>query len=760
MTDSAQRPSALEEADILLRIQQWYRESREGSGEWREENRQCYDFVSGTSGTVGSAGSGSGGQWDDKDRNNLKTLLRPCLEFNRIGPIIDSVSGMEVNNRQEVRYIPRTEGDENVNEVLTGAAQWVRDQCDAEDEESDAFIDLLVCGMGWTETRMDYEQDPDGMTVVERVDPFEMFWDRSTKRRNLDGARYVMRVKEVDITDARAMFPDADDENLHAAWTLPSVGESEGPINKEKAKYYEGSDTQKKTSGKVRIVECQWWEREPFWRAMNPMTGEIEEVSEADYKILKEKLAGQPFEAVKQVRRVYKRAFAGAKILELGPGPCKDSFTLKCMTGKRDRNKGTYYGLVRAMRDPQRFANKFMSSILHIIATSGKGILAETDSFDDPRRAEEDWSRPDAIVWMKPGAVAGAKVLPKPGGQIPAGLPDMMMQAISAIRDVSGVNLEMLGMADREQAGVLEYQRKQSAMTVLATLFDALRRYRKEQGRVLLYFIQEYMSDGRLVRISGDDKAQYVRLSKDEQTLKYDVIVDQAPTSPNQKEATWAILGQMMPTLLKLPLPTQIWVEIVKQSPLPTSFASKLQQVLQEQAQQPPPPDPEMMKLEIDKQAKAQELEHDKAKAEMQGQLEAQKAQAQMHLKQQELAANLEMKRQEMEATMQIEREKAQLDMQIEAFKAQAKAENDAKLAEAKAQQDARLFEHQKELDARMTDSKVENESRLVDAKTGQVSAANRDTQNKFFEQVVKALSSPRRVRKDADGSYISEAAS
>jgi hypothetical protein len=36
--------------------------------------------------------------------------------------------------------------------------------------------------------------------------------------------------------------------------------------------------------------------------------------------------------------------------------------------------------------------------------------------------------------------------------------------SISSIRDVTGVSVEMLGLADREQAASLEYQRRQSAM--------------------------------------------------------------------------------------------------------------------------------------------------------------------------------------------------------------------------------------------------------------------------------------------------------
>ena len=45
--------------------------------------------------------------------------------------------------------------------MLTSAAEWFRDQCDAEDEESAAFKDAITSGMGWTETRLDRSANPD-----------------------------------------------------------------------------------------------------------------------------------------------------------------------------------------------------------------------------------------------------------------------------------------------------------------------------------------------------------------------------------------------------------------------------------------------------------------------------------------------------------------------------------------------------------------------------------------------------------------------
>ena len=657
--------SPLEEQDLFIRIKQWHGEAAQHSGQWRDETRESYSFV-------------AGDQYEEKDRARLKELMRPCLSFNRIGPVIDSVSGMEVNNRQEVRYIPRTMGDAAVNEQLTGGAAWIRDECDAEDEESDAFIDLLIGGMGWTETRIEYETDPDGMIRIERIDPFEMYWDPSARRRNLDDARYVIRVREMDIADAKAMFPDADEASLHASWA--NVTDTDGKaIDRELARNYESEGTsQLPRKGRVRIAECQWWELEPFWRVIDPTTGQIAELSEADYKKLSTKVT---LESVKQQRRVYKRAFIGTKVIEEGPAPCEGHFTYRCMTGKRDRNKGDWYGLVRSMKDPQRYANKLMSSALHIMSTSGKGIMAEAGAVDDVRQFEEDWAHPDKTVWLADGAIAQGRIMPKPGSQIPPGLPDLLMQSISAIRDVSGVNLEMLGMADRQQAGVLEAQRKQSAMTVLATMFDSLRRYRKEQGRVLLYFIKKYMNDGRLMRITQDEGKGYQPFKLDDSTIKYDVIVDQSATSPNQKEATWAILGQLMPVLMKVPLPPDIWVEIIKNSPLPESFAAKVKDIMAKTAQMPKPPSPEQMKLKMEAAAQQQQLAFEGKKAQAEGARKQQEMQfeqektvavttAQMQLEQQKAQAAVGLKRMEVEADIQLERERAAAQLEIEQSKA------------------------------------------------------------------------------------------
>lgn len=611
--DSSPMPDPNGDPDKLAQFRNWFSAARDMSHPWRLEARTSYDFV-------------AGHQWDDDDQALMKAQQRPVVTFNRTASIVDSVCGLEVSNRQEVRYIPRTLGKSGVNDLLTGAAQWVRDECNAEDEESDAFFDMVCTGMGCTESRLDYDEDPEGKLLVLRVNPTEMFWDAQARRRNIVDARHVFRVKDVSIADAEEMFPDNTIEEINAVWAIDDDAQTKQPHDAMMAPFYvndQSPDTDKQTY-LVRLVEVQWWEHEKAYRVIDPTTKQATTLSAKDFKKVSARAAeiGIPLQSAKFKRKKYYRAILGSKILKEWDGPEEGGFTYKFMTAKRDNTKGTWYGMVRPMIDPQKWANKWLAQVMYIINTNAKGgILAEADAFDNPQQAKDEWSDPSAVTLVAPGAIRDGKIQDKPQVSFPAGIDHLMQFAISSIRDVSGVSLELLGMANKDQAGVLEHQRKQAGMTILAGLFDSLRHYRKDQGRLMLYYITNYLSDGRLIRIGGPQDAQYVPLVRQPGLAEYDVIVDDAPTSPNQKEQTWAILSQMFPVLSKLQVPLPVWMEFLEYSPLPASLVSKLKDELAQGQQQQQDP-----KL-VEAQAKAQA-----ASISAQAQANTEMARAKVHL--------------------------------------------------------------------------------------------------------------------------------
>ena len=605
--------------DILKDIRSWFSSAKDHAKDWRTETKESYDFAAGR-------------QWTDEEKAELEDALRPAITFNRIQPMLAAVKGQQINNRQEVRYIPREMGDVQVSELLTGAAQWVDDECDAEDELTDIFEDLLITGMGWSETRISYDEDIDGkIHSVERIPPLEMYWDHSSKKRNLGDAKFVMRGRwtkrgdaEVKWPKLKGMEPGIDE---HVTDEEDSLGE---PHDATTAHLYENDARQwyNKRKDEVFIVQTQWWEHEPMYRVGDPDSGQLLELTEKKFNAIKERLDEAGVKYVRQMKKKYFQCFTtGPKVLEKGDCPCPTEFTLRCVTGKRDAMRNYWFGLLRGMIDPQRWANKFFSDIQDMIVSNRQGgAFVEQGALIDPRQAEETWNDPNPLILVQDGSLARGGIQERNPIPYPQGLDRMLEWAIQALPAVTGVNLEMMGFADRDQPNILETQRKRSALNVLADMFDGMRRFQKERGRVLLYFIQEYINDGRLIRITGQDgKEQFVPLALDSEQTKYDIIVDEASSSPNQKEETFAVLMQLAPLLAQAGIAPPL--DTLEYLPLPSSLIAAWKEQINPKEQQPPSPEEQLMMA--DKQADLQEKQTKAQLNQVKAKKEAAEAEAQ-----------------------------------------------------------------------------------------------------------------------------------
>ena len=155
------------------------------------------------------------------------------------------------------------------------------------------------------------------------------------------------------------------------------------------------------------------------------------------------------------------------------------------------------------------------------------------------------------------------------------------MQSITA---VTGINLELLGQQDQNQPGIVEHMRKQAGMTVLATMFDALRGFLKIIGRKRLFFIQTRVAEGTMVRVAGPEFASVVQVTKDKTTGTFDVVVDDAPTSPNVKEANWTIMQPLLAAFKdQLVSNPEMLILALEYSPLPAAFVDAMKKALAKQ---------------------------------------------------------------------------------------------------------------------------------------------------------------------------------
>lgn len=646
-----------------------YRKAYEATKEWRKEATQCFAYL-------------AGDQYDPEDLEALQEDRRPAIEFNQFAVYIETVCGLEQLQREEVNYSPRLPGypTAGASDILNAAARYVTSDSDAGFQQSQAFQDMVTCGMGWTETRMDYTTNPDGDVVAaDRLDPInEMYWDPRAKKRNLADARWVLRVRPMTRGEVEDRWPQKVDKiSWGNRFQVPSdFGIDIDRRPQDEYKTYPGGREERvpEEHAEVHVGHVQWYEEEPYYRVLSP-DGQQVEASKAEWRAFSKEnpdLAAMA-DAVLMKKRVYKQAYiVGDTVLEEGPGPCGEDFTFQAMTGKFDRNNNTWYGLGRPMVSPQKWVNKMYSAFIETIATNAKGggIMTEVGAHPNPRELADNWANPAYIPAFNPGALQSGKVLPKPMTPIPQGIDRLMEIAMGMFQHVSGVNPELLGLVAREQAGVLEYQRKQASMTTLSWAFIAMKQYRKRHGRVLAYFISKYISDGRLIRVSGREDAVYLPLTKDPGMMEYDIDVDTAPSSPNERDRVFSIIRELLPQMASFGIAPP--PDVLDYLPLPTALVEKWK----ERISQPNPEQQAAQQLMMQRQqAEIDKIQSDAMLNQVKGQSESIKGQIE--------ASRIELEKIRMTHETQMMQQKLWTEQMAQRQKQQA-AEMDARLQEQK----------------------------------------------------------------------------
>ena len=586
---------------------------------------------------------------------------------------------------------------------MNAAAMWVRDGCNAEDEESESFRDMVICGLGCSETRLDYDTDPEGVIIVERRDPLRVGYDTAAIKKNLTDATWVYSFADY----TRATFEEKWPEKAEEVFVSMFPDENtRGMDNADTEAYYKGDDASSQPTNLIRVIQFQYFKTVKIYKIQD-LNGQTQEIPASRFNKMKQFLDERGLKYVKADKRQYRQCFvAGDVELDDVPLPA-DEFTLKFMTGIRDRNKGTFYGMVRDAIDPQKWSNKFFSLAIDILATNPKGgLMAETDAFEDRNDAEENWANPKSIVWMRPGAIRDGKVQTRQPNAPPPALDAMMGFAVSSMPQIMGINMEFLGLADRAQAGVLESQRKQAAITTLAEFFSALSLYRKVQGKCLMTMILRYLADGRLMRIVGQTNAQYIPLVRQPGFEKFDVIVDEAPNAPDVKARTWSALEQILPQMMKMGVP--IPPEVVDYSPIPASLAAKWKEILAKRQQQPQM-SPEHQKQMQDMQQQMQQLAQENQQLKQDRSAEMMKLQSDREA----MMAKLQLQREESAAQLELKYQVAEVDAQI----ATAKLKQDNALKQEQAIADLQMQMQQMEMDrnTQMMQMSMDNEMKSAE---------------------------------------------
>jgi len=586
-----QGASAEKEYGFLKRVRSWVNEAKQARESWFEDEQLDFQFY-------------WGHQWSTADMREIEESGRVPLTLNVCATPVDLVCGQERSNRNRIKYLPvDNQSDILKAELISEVARVIQERGDSDFSRSEAFRDMVIGGRGFNEVIVDTRKNPRGEIRIVYVQPEEMLLDPTAREYDLSDARYIIRTQRMTLESILEAFPDKAQELLELSKAF-IVGEHDAPVylNTDELdapdnEWYEAIwkrafDPEDNTYEMLEVWYKQV-EQVQKYEAFNPETNSWEPIK--DDKSLAILLAEMPDLQYQEKPRwdtvFYQCFMVGSLILLHRPSPHQyKGYPYVPYFGKKDRYTGRWLGIVKPMRDPQMERNKRRVQILHILNRAAKyGWIGARGSFVEKERWEGESSKPGVVLEYDtpPGGKPPEQIRPP---DVPRTFIELEKLSQMDIREVSGLNIEMLGLSQKDTPGIVTSQRIRQGIVILQNLFDNLTRSTKIMGKILLEFIKQYYSDGRIMAINGQDGLKYQQLGPEMAIGDYDLIIEESPWSPNRRNETFMMLQQIIPimTQMGIPIPPKVLDYLDLPPDLVQEWKGMLEMFMNNQAAGPP----------------------------------------------------------------------------------------------------------------------------------------------------------------------------
>ena len=572
--------------DLAIRVRGWFLEAINHPiwKDWMPAAEEDMQFYIGGRGQWGRDGNYEGYE-------KLKAKGRAILSINHIQAPLDLMSGYQRANRVDMKAVPQ--GGEDVEDARTMSwfLKYAQDKLELQDLESEMFDEGNITGMDAAKIGIEYtgERPTNGEITAERLRPgHDLLWDPFWRKYSLQDCRYILEFKWAFLEDLVAEYPDHEADLRAAVGALDAVfrsfrGEGKGSSRTGADNYgyvrqHPVQDIQAEANfynaGEQQLLVVEVWYQVYYakYSVFDVTTGKVTFVdtkAEADALI-----QGDP-EHLQLHRQEQRKVRMGTVIPatyhvmeeDKKPFPNDDeSYPYVAYFYKRKRN--TIYGLVRNMKDPQRFENKRISNAMDLMQNySNPRRTVPKGALRDPQILS-DLSDDSVIVYDKEKGEPGFYA-PNVTDLAAAHL-ELATYMKQNMREIPGINAELLG--DKQEAGlsgVAMARRQQQGQIISTGAFDHIRRTRKLMAQRMARRIQQVstvedqvlltndlgeqvpvflnpswlpkvgkLSTDEIRRLAQEHGADAkARVLRDPSSLKYDIVLDEAPSTPTARAA-------------------------------------------------------------------------------------------------------------------------------------------------------------------------------------------------------------------------------
>jgi len=492
------------------KLQEWYQQERERQAANRYQMALDEDFYDGL-------------QWSEEDITELESRGQAAYVYNKIKPTIDWVIGTEKRTRIDFKVLPREEDDVDGAETKTKLLKYLSDVNKTPFHRSRAFSDQIKAGVGWLEDGI--RADPEKELLYSRAESWRnIIYDSSSVDRDMEDARFIFRMRWVDLDIAQAYFPDRAEVLRQAAMGQDLFNTEMDDEFWYLGQHFQARDAKGEVIGRrsfvsdalffnrrerVKLIEC--WYRVPVCEKLCRGKGFDGAKFDPANQAMVAAYRDQAISVVDTVRlKVRCAILTEGHMLVDAESPYKHNrfpFTpLWCYRRSRDNAP---YGSIRNIRDPQEDLNKRASKALFILSTNQ--IEAEVGASDDWDETRAEAARPDGVIIRNKGYQLEIK-----RDSVLAEEHLMLMDKdAKMIQDVGGVSDENMGRETNATSGKAILARQDQGSILTAEIFDNLRFAMQLQGEIQLSLAEQYVSEEKVLRIVGNrGKLEWVKVNQ------------------------------------------------------------------------------------------------------------------------------------------------------------------------------------------------------------------------------------------------------
>lgn len=454
--------------------------------------------------------------------------------FNMIRRHGNMIMGHQRKNRKSTITIPRLDETDPLADDYNKVIRWCEDRDNFQEYFSQSFENSSDVGINWLWMYPDYTYDPiSGDLFTDCVSYNNVLWDQNFHKMDLTDCDGVWRRRWVTKQTLNQLLPGYDSETKK----MKSSGVKDGrfPLqaelqNLQISNLFTYDEFYYRSTRKAKII-------------IDPYSGESMEWEEKDDDpddLLDRTMSQQPWLKIidKDIPTVKMALAVGDKVVYDGENllgvdlyPCVPHLCYH----EPDviSYSGRIMGYIRNLRDAQFLYNMRKVIELQLLQSQvNAGWIYPVDVVTDAKAFRQSSGGDGFLIPLKKGHLPSEIQRIEPSG-LPASLLELSKSLSEDITKISGVNEELLGMAEDDKAGILAMLRQSAGIVTLQTIFDKSDLTQRLYGKLRLESIRKRFSKGKIKNILGHDPDPKFF---DDYSQKYGIAVEEGNYSTTQRQ--------------------------------------------------------------------------------------------------------------------------------------------------------------------------------------------------------------------------------